>query len=68
MVSAPSLVVMGDRDPDFPDPAGEAAWLANALHGEVVMVADAGHYPHSQQPAIVTPAVVKFLKAVTAGA
>jgi pimeloyl-ACP methyl ester carboxylesterase len=68
MVSAPSLVVMGDRDPDFPDPAGEAAWLAGALHGEVVMVADAGHYPHSQQPAIVTPAVVKFLKAVTAGA
>ncbi len=68
MVSAPSLVVMGDRDPDFPDPAAEASWLAHALHGEVVMVADAGHYPHSQQPGVVIPAVVSFLNAVTARA
>jgi pimeloyl-ACP methyl ester carboxylesterase len=68
MVSAPSLVVMGEQDPDFPDPAAEAAWLAQALQGEVVMVADAGHYPQSQQPGIVTAAVVTFLKAVTARA
>ena len=68
MVSVPSLVVMGDRDPDFADPAAEASWLANALHGEVVMVADAGHYPHSQQPDIVTPALVAFLNSVTSRA
>jgi pimeloyl-ACP methyl ester carboxylesterase len=68
MVSAPSLVVMGTQDPDFADPAAEAAWLADALHGEVVLVADAGHYPQSQQPAIVTPAVIAFLKAVIARA
>jgi pimeloyl-ACP methyl ester carboxylesterase len=64
VVSVPSLVVMGDRDPDFADPAAEASWLADALHGQVVMVADAGHYPHSQQPGIVTPAVVAYLNSV----
>ena len=64
MVSAPTLIVMGEQDPDFPDPAAEASWLAEALHGEVVMVADAGHYPQSQRPDVVTPAVVTFLNAV----
>lgn len=68
MVSAPTLVVMGEQDPDFPDPAAEASWLVQSLHGEVVMVADAGHYPQSQQPGIVTPAVVTFVKAVNARA
>jgi len=66
LVSAPTLVVMGDQDPDFPDPAAEASWLAEALHGEVLMVADAGHYPQSQQPDVVTPAIVTFLKEVGA--
>ncbi len=66
MVSAPTLIVMGEQDPDFPDPAAEASWLAKALHGEVVMVADAGHYPRSQRPDVVTPAVVTFLDAVRA--
>jgi pimeloyl-ACP methyl ester carboxylesterase len=67
MVSAPTLVVMGDHDPDFADPAAEASWLAQVLRGEVVMVPDAGHYPQSQQPGIVTPAVATFLNAVSAG-
>ena len=66
MVSAPTLIVMGEQDPDFPDPAAEGSWLAEALHGEVVMVADAGHYPQSQRPDVVTPAVVTFLNAVRA--
>ncbi|MFN8050657.1 MAG: alpha/beta hydrolase [Acidimicrobiales bacterium] len=68
MAAGPSLVVMGEHDPDFPDPAAEASWIAEALGGEVLMVPDAGHYPHSQQPGIVTPAVVKFLEAVRAHA
>ncbi len=62
-VQAPALVVMGERDPDFRDPAVEAAWIAEALGApaEVLMVAEAGHYPHAQQPEIVTPAVVGFV-------
>jgi pimeloyl-ACP methyl ester carboxylesterase len=60
-VVAPTLVLMGELDPDFPDPRGEAEWIAQALHGEVVMVPEAGHYPQSQQPDITTSAVLSFL-------
>lgn len=60
-VAAPTLVVMGEKDPDFPDPRAEAAWISQALHGEVVMVPEAGHYPQSQRPDITTDAVLRFL-------
>ena len=61
-VATPVLVVMGEQDPDFPDPKAEAEWIARALHARVVMVADAGHYPQSQQPAAVTSPVLEFLR------
>lgn len=70
-VAAPTLVVMGDRDPDFRDPAAEARWIADRLGGEVVMVPGAGHYPQAQAPGVVNPAVLGFLARalpVTAGA
>ena len=60
-LAVPTLVVMGERDPDFPDPRAEAEWIARALHASVVMVPDAGHYPQSQQPQITTSAVQSFL-------
>jgi pimeloyl-ACP methyl ester carboxylesterase len=63
-VTAPALIVMGEKDPDFPDPRAEAAWIAQTLHGEVVMVPDAGHYPQSQRPDITTDAVLGFLKGI----
>ena len=63
-VSAPALVVMGDQDPDFPDPRAEADWIAQALGAEVVIVAEAGHYPQSQRPEITTAAIVAFLSTV----
>jgi pimeloyl-ACP methyl ester carboxylesterase len=67
-VTAPVLVVMGEQDPDFPDPAGEAGWIKRALHAEVVMVPEAGHYPQSQRPDITTGAVLRFLAVVHTGA
>jgi pimeloyl-ACP methyl ester carboxylesterase len=60
-VTAPTLVVMGEKETDFPDPGAEAAWIARALHGEAVMVPEAGHYPQSQRPDITTDAVLRFL-------
>jgi pimeloyl-ACP methyl ester carboxylesterase len=60
-VTTPVLVVMGQQDPDFPDPAGEAAWIAQTMHAQVVMVPGAGHYPQSQRPDITTAAVLRFL-------
>jgi pimeloyl-ACP methyl ester carboxylesterase len=63
-VTAPGLVVMGEQDPDFPDPRAEANWIAQALGAEVVMVPEAGHYPQSQRPDITTGAVLRFLATV----
>jgi pimeloyl-ACP methyl ester carboxylesterase len=63
-VAAPALVVMGELDPDFPDPRAEADWIARTLHAEIVMVPDAGHYPQSQQPGMTSEAVVHFLASV----
>jgi pimeloyl-ACP methyl ester carboxylesterase len=62
-VSAPAMVVMGEQDPDFPDPKAEADWIADALGAEVVMVPEAGHYPQSQQPDVTAEAVLRFLAA-----
>ncbi|PPB50045.1 alpha/beta hydrolase [Arthrobacter pityocampae] len=63
-VTAPTMVIMGEKDPDFKDPAAEARFVAGALRAEVVMVADAGHYPQAQQPDVTSKAVLRFLRAV----
>jgi pimeloyl-ACP methyl ester carboxylesterase len=60
-VHAPTLVVMGDKDPDFKNPKAEADWIATTLHGSAVMVPEAGHYPQSQQPELVSAAIIDFL-------
>lgn len=60
-VEQPMLVVMGAKDPDFPDPAAEATWIAEGRNATVLMAPESGHYPHAQQPELVTPAVIDFL-------
>jgi pimeloyl-ACP methyl ester carboxylesterase len=67
-VAAPTLVVMGERDPDFPDPSAEAALIAEGLDGRVLMVPEAGHYPQAEYPEVVTPAVAAFCTDVRDGA
>jgi len=63
-VHAPTLVVMGTKDPDFPNPETEARWIADRLNGEVLMVPGAGHYPQAEFPEVVSPAVVAFVRRV----
>jgi len=67
-VTAPALVIMGEKDPDFPDPAAEAAWLAGMLGAETVMLPEVGHYPQSQAPTETAAAVIPFLKQYAANA
>jgi pimeloyl-ACP methyl ester carboxylesterase len=67
-VAAPTLVVMGEHDPDFPDPRAEAEWIAAAVHGDVVMAPYSGHYPQSQEPERVAEAVVALVARVNADA
>src|SRR5262249_40206617 len=67
-VKAPALIVMGTADPDFPDPSAEANLVASRLHGRLVMIDGAGHYPHAEMPGEVAPAVVRFLGGLNGGA
>jgi pimeloyl-ACP methyl ester carboxylesterase len=60
-VTARTLVVMGERDPDFKDTRAEADFIADRLGGSVVMVPESGHYPQAEYPEVVTPAVLEFL-------
>jgi len=60
-VACPVLVVMGTADPDFPDPTGEAQYLADELKADLVLIEGAGHYPQAQAPAEVAEAVATFV-------
>jgi pimeloyl-ACP methyl ester carboxylesterase len=67
-VHAPVLVVMGTQDPDWPDPAAEAAWIADRLDAETILIEGAGHYPQTEMPEQTNPRIVGFLQRVSAGA
>jgi len=67
-VTAPALVVMGEKDSDWPDPVAEARFAADALRAELVLVPGAGHYPQAERPDLVNPALVAFLQRVFARA
>jgi pimeloyl-ACP methyl ester carboxylesterase len=64
-VRCPALVVMGSKDPDFPDPKAEAAALVGLLPdglGRYEMIENAGHYPHAEYPEQVAAAIISFLQ------
>ena len=61
-VKAPVLVVMGTKDPDFPNPVGEANFIAEQTSGRVALIDDAGHYPQTEMPDKTTPIILDFLK------
>ncbi|NUW35809.1 alpha/beta hydrolase [Nonomuraea sp. SMC257] len=63
-VRCPVLVLMGAKDPDFPDPAAEARTQASLLRGQAVVIDDAGHYPMSEFPERTAAALLPFLKNV----
>jgi pimeloyl-ACP methyl ester carboxylesterase len=56
----PTLVVMGTKDKDFPDPAAEAAMLG-ARTGARVQMLETGHYPHVEAPEQTADIVLPFL-------
>ena len=66
--AAEAVVIMGEQDPDWPDPRAEADWVASVVDGRVVMVPECGHYPQSQRPDVVAPALVDLAEKVNAGA
>ena len=68
-LDCPVLVVMGSRDPDFTDPAAEAAYAVELIGAhtrtDTAMIEGAGHYPHAELPDVTASAVLLFLAAVT---
>jgi len=64
-VQAPTLVVMGTSDPDFPDPVAEGRAVVAALPeglGRLETIEGGGHYLHAERPAEVAALIVDFLK------
>ena len=64
-VRCPVRIVMGTKDPDFPDPAADAEYARQLFgaHTEttVAMIDGAGHYPHVELPVATASAVLPFL-------
>jgi len=65
-VEAPSLVVVGELDPDYQDATAALADMREALGGQGLLVPGVGHYPQHQAPEVVTPAVLEFLAGLPA--
>jgi pimeloyl-ACP methyl ester carboxylesterase len=61
-VQVPSLVVMGTKDRDFPDPAAEARLVAEPLRAERELVDGAGHYPHVEYPDRTAKRILDFIR------
>ncbi len=63
-IRAWSLVVMGSKDPDFPDPKAEAELVAKLIGGaDIAMIEGAGHYPHAEMPDRAAEAILAHLQA-----
>jgi pimeloyl-ACP methyl ester carboxylesterase len=60
-VAVPVLVVIGGADPDFSDPAGEGRWVAEHVHGKLVVIPGVGHYPQAEAPREFLDAVRPFI-------
>jgi pimeloyl-ACP methyl ester carboxylesterase len=66
-VRCPVLVLQGAEDPDWASPRAEAEGVVAELPtglGRLVMIEDAGHYPHVQRPDAVLAALRPFLAVV----
>lgn len=65
-VACPVLIVMGTKDPDFPDPAAEAGLIADRAADATVVMVDAGHYPPAERPDATAAALLRFLARLAA--
>ena len=59
-----SLVIMGSKDQDFPDPGAEGKIVAEQTGGKLVIIDGAGHYPQTEMPHETAPHIINFLKQI----
>jgi len=60
-IRTPAIIIVGELDPDYADPAAELSWMGGRIDAETVLVPEAAHYPQTQRPELVTPPVVAFV-------
>ena len=65
-ITAPTLVVMGELDPDFPDPMAEARAVADAMGGSAEALDGVGHYPHLETPVAFAERLAAFARGAVA--
>jgi pimeloyl-ACP methyl ester carboxylesterase len=63
-IKKPTLVIVGSKDPDFPDPEAEGRIIANKTNGTLVLIEEAGHYPQTEMPDETASHIIKFLKKI----
>ena len=61
-LTVPVQIIMGEKDPDYPDPAAEAEWIAAQTDGVVVLLPNFGHYPQAEAPQETADALTNWLK------
>lgn len=63
-LAQPTLIIMGEKDPDFPSPAKEAQEYPKRMKSvqpTVFIVPGAGHHSQAQTPEVVSEQVLAFL-------
>jgi pimeloyl-ACP methyl ester carboxylesterase len=60
-VSVPNMVIMGTKDPDFPDPVAEGKYIVKRTGGKLELIEGAGHYPQTEMPEETIPKIIDFL-------
>lgn len=64
-LAQPTLIIMGTKDPDFPNPAKEVQEYPKRMHTTkpvIYMAPGAGHHPQTQLPNEVAEQLLAFLK------
>ena len=61
-VKVPTLILMGMKDPDFPDPKAEGKYVARETGGRLDLIEGAGHYPQTEMPEKTASIIINFLK------
>lgn len=59
-----SLIIMGSKDIDFPNPLKEAEILSQSLGKKAIIrvLEGLGHYPHAEEPNSTSEIIIDFLK------
>lgn len=60
-LKVPTMVVMGSKDPDFPNPKNEMDWLAERIGAKTLMIEGAGHYPQAEYPEEFIKCLINFI-------